>query len=276
MPRPELAQYYNANTDDGRAYKHPFRLGEDGKPLTSPSVTTVLKLVDKSALAQWAVNLTIEWAAEHAQELLGRSTEQGVRAGKYRWKDVRDERAEVGTGIHETIEAEHRGLWTFPQLDAEQQQIMAQWRLFNERYEVTPLRSEFTVWNFTFDYAGTADGLWIITDRRTGERHLCVIDIKTSKSTWPEHWMQLSALRNADVLMEKVEDRWVEIDPNDVHGWKDAGVGIVHLRADHNEFITITPEEVRMRYAQFAHYREIWDLNKQIEGLSKFNQAGAF
>ena len=276
MAKPELAQYYNADTGNGRAYKHPFRLTADGKPLTSPSVTTVLKLVDKSGLSQWAVNLTMQWAAEHAQELLGRSAEQGVRAGQYRWKDVRDERAEVGTGIHETIEAEHQGLWTFPTLNDEQQEIMGQWRLLNERYQITPLLSEFTIWNFSIDYAGTADGLWIVRDRVTHEQHLCVIDIKTSKSTWPEHWMQLAALKHADVIMQKTDGKWFEMDPRDLYAWDDATVGIIHLRADSHKFITIPHQAVELRYAQFAHYRKLWGLAKDIDALDKFNQAGAF
>jgi len=283
MTKPELALYANAD-GTGRAYKHPFRKGEDGKPLSSPSVTTVLKQVDKPALIQWAADRTLDWAIENASLLLSKSDEDAFRWGKYRWADVRDERAEVGTGIHETIEMLHTGGWNFPALDEEQQAIMDQWRWLNERYEFTPHRSEFTVWGgmdqeafdgYTdeattgFTYAGTGDGLWDILDRKTGQFYSnVVIDLKTSKNTWPEHWLQLAGLMFADVIMEKQPDgTWVEI----TNEWdKSDGVAIIHLRADKAEVKMETDLELnQLRYKQFQNLVRSWYGGKAVEEYVK-------
>jgi hypothetical protein len=272
VSKPELA-LWGSEDGTGRAYKHPFRVTDEldskgkPKPLTSPSVTTVLKLVDKSGLSQWAADMTLQWAVENASLLLSKSDESATRWGRYRWTDVRDERAEVGTGIHETIESIHTGRWNYPPLDAEQERIMKQWSLLNQRYEITPHLSEFTVWSIEHDYAGTGDGLWDVLDRETGEFfENLVIDLKTSRNKWPEHWLQLSALRGADVIMSKQDDgTWVEVDMPET-----SGVAIVHLREDKHEIDISTDQKLHeLRFQTFQNYRSIWSLNKNVEARIK-------
>lgn len=270
MSKPELAMFAKED-GTGRAYKHPFRTDADKKPLSSPSVTTVLGLVDKPALIQWAADQTLDWAISNVSLLFVKDEEGARRWGRYRWTDVRDERAEVGTGIHETIEALHTGAWTFPELDAEQRQIMHQWDLLNEQYTITSHRSEFTVWgkpdSDTQSWAGTADGLWDITDNKTGQTWSnVVIDLKTSKNIWPEHWLQLAALRSADVVMDKAPDgTWSEsqLPAGD-------GTAIIHLRADKFSVTVETDEDLILaQYMQFLAYRDVWQRKKFVEQYVK-------
>lgn len=275
MTKPELAMFAKQD-GTGRAYKHPFRTLGNGKPLTSPSVTTILNLVNKEALIQWAVNQTVEWAAANVNLLYVKSEDDIKRWGKYRWTDVRDERAEVGTGVHEYIEAENTGSWTFPVLDDEQVRIIEQWELLKQRYIITPHRSEFTVWGaldevdsngdpIDLSWAGTADGLWDITDTQTGESWSnLVIDLKTSKNTWPEHWMQLSALRHANVVMTKQPDgTWIEEELP-----QGDGTAIIHLREDKFKVtIETDPKLLDIQYNQFMSYRAVWEYKKQSEAF---------
>lgn len=269
MTKPELAMWAS-DDGTGRAYKHPFREDSEGKPLQSPSVTTILKLKSKGdAIAQWAADQAVNWIAENQNMIYTMSEESIKQTGRFRWKSVRDERAEVGTGIHNTIEAEHTGSWNYPVLDEEQKQIMEQWALFNERFEVTSHRSEFTVWrpNEGVDYAGTADGLWDVTDRETGESWKNLyIDLKTSRNIWPEHWLQLAALFFAPYIMDKKEDgTWVETPAR-----KSEGVAIVHLRADLWEFIPQTNFDIlNNAYGQFMAYRSLWGLEREQAKLEK-------
>lgn len=269
MSKPELAQFAKED-GTGRAYKHPTRTVE-GKPLTSPSVTTVLGLVDKPALIQWAADRTLDWAVENASLLFVKSEDSAKRWGRYRWSDVRDERAEVGTGIHETIESLHTNGWNFPQLDEEQLQIMHQWELLNQRYTITPHKSEFTVWgglaSDATHWAGTGDGLWGIIDNESGETWTnVVIDLKTSKNTWPEHWLQLSALYMADVVMLKNPDgTWTEEEPT-----RGDGTAIIHLRADKWSVTIETDKElIGLQYEQFMSYRRVWHYKKAVETFVK-------
>lgn len=266
MSKPELALYAKED-GTGRAYKHPFRLLDSGKPLTSPSVTTILGLVDKPALIQWAANQTVEWAVQNASQLYVKEDENIRTWGKYRWKDVRDERAEVGTGVHEYIEAENTGSWNFPVLDDEQHRIIEQWNLLKERYLITPHMSEFTVWSNMempdWSWAGTCDGLWDMVDTQTGESWTNLfIDLKTSKNTWPEHWLQLSALSHAGAIMVKAQDgTWSE-----KHMPEDSdGTAIIHLREDKFEVTVETDKELLdLQYGQFMAYRNVWHFKQAV------------
>lgn len=269
MTKPKLALYAKED-GTGRAYKHPFRTLNSGKPLTSPSVTTVLNLVDKPALIQWAATQTVEWAVENASLLYVKDEDSIRKWGKYRWQDVRDERAEVGTGVHEYIEAENTGSWKFPVLDDEQRRIIDQWGLLKERYEVTPHRSEFTVWANMDDadksWAGTCDGLWDMVDKQTGESWTNLfIDLKTSKNTWPEHWLQLSALRHADVIMvENADETWTE-EPLPVGD----GTAVIHLREDKFKVTVETDRELLdLQYGQFMSYRSVWHYKQAVTAFT--------
>lgn len=264
MTAPKLASYYTEKDDDGRAYCNPVRRGPNGEKLWAPSITTVLKAENKDSLIQWAANQSVEWCVQNAYTLLRTDEESGIRRAKYRWRDFRSERAEVGTGIHETIEQEHTGGWDFPSLDAEQVQIMARWREFNEAYDVEPVLTEVTVWNYTHNYAGTADGLWWVTDRMTGERTLTWIDLKTSKNTWPAHWMQGAAIVNAEAVLI---DHMPEVDkPKEAGIWPEGmwteepmpdtvKFAVVHLRADKWDFLE--GEDLDLYFQEFLCYRGV-------------------
>lgn len=252
LSAPELSQYYSEKDGDGRGYKHPLT----GERL--PSVTTILKMADKAGLVQWSANLTLEWAIANWHLLGSRSDEDATKAGRYRWKDVRDERAEVGTGIHETIEALHTGSWDFPALDEEQDRIMAQWHQLELEHEIVPVKSEVTVWNPGL-YAGTADGIWMV------DGVLSVIDIKTSKNHWPEHDCQLAALWNAPIIMEKNPDgTWQEVPRMD---YKQAL--IIHLREDKHDIIKV--ENLDLHYSKFLGYHQVYSATQALKQREKQN-----
>lgn len=274
---PELAQYYSEKQDDGRAYRHPFRVGENGKPIVSPSITTVLKLENKDNLIQWAADKTLDWCILNWHLLGSRSDEDARRTARYQWSYVRNERAEVGTGIHRTVECEHLGLWDFPELDEEQELIMLEWRALNEEYEIEPLLTECTVWNFTEDYAGTADGLWRFTHRVTGVTFVAWVDLKTSRNTWPGHWMQLAAIVNAEVIMAKQADgTWRETEMPEFDE-----IVIVHLRApseqdgDGKHEIKFA-KDMDLRWEQFKHYRGLWEIERSLKARDKESNEDGF
>lgn len=253
MTSPKLAQYYSEKDGDGRRYKHPFTNEY------VPSVTTILKENPKD-LAQWAANLTLQWCIENAASLLGSSDEQGTRRGRYRWKDVRDERAGVGDGVHGWIEAEHKGLWEFPVLNEEQQAIIEQWEQLKMVHVIEPIHTELTMWN-AGRYAGTADGLW----RIDGE--LKLIDLKTSKNHWPDHDYQLSALAHCPTALPEVSDNtWEEIE-NPAHVSKIDGAAIIHLRADKWDIIPV--DHLAENFAVFEGLEKTWYAKNRMKNLEE-------
>lgn len=266
MGAPELSQYYSEKEGDGRGYVNPVT-GDK-----SPSVTTVLKLENKDNLIQWAANLTAQFYAENPDYSRTHSDEQAKRGGQYYWKKFRDERAEVGTGVHEYVEAEHNGSWEYPELDTEQWSMVEQWGLFNDAHKVEPVHSEITLWNHTHDYAGTADGLWYID----GVLRWC--DIKTAKNTWPGHWMQLSALKNAECMMLKSPvqlpgyTKWKNPKTKETSWWKEEAMptvessAIIHLRAD--KWALLLAEDEDLRFREFVHYRGLYEIQQTLKERS--------
>lgn len=249
--------------DEARAYRNP-QSGE-----RYPSITSILKMADKSGLAQWASDMAIGWAVNNWHLLGSRSSEDAYRSGRFRWKDVRDERAEVGTGVHEYIEAEHTNSWSFPELDAEQRLIIAEWRKFNEEHEVVPILSEFTVFDPESKSMGTADGYWSIDGIRT------LIDIKTSRNHWPEHDYQLSALWHAPWWLIETSDMvWEERYAEQIES-----VAILHLRApEFDEFGKVTKagkhdliqvKDLDLNYDVYSAYARVWYGKEALKGAEK-------
>ena len=201
----------------GSGYKHPLT-GD-----VVPGVTTVLKKLDKPAIAQWAVDNTAAYAVANIDSLLNRTEEQGYGFLRWYWKrdplagdqtDIRNysngvlnDAAELGTLVHDWIAADH-GACPYPDVtDAPDYfwEMVNEWDKFKQANEVVPLYSEATLWSHQYGYAGTADAFWSIN----GVPFL--IDIKTSRNTWDEHYMQLAALGACDtLLLEPTDGHWVE------------------------------------------------------------------
>lgn len=229
----------------------------------------------KDALVQWSVDQAVAWCVKNWHLLGSRSSEDAYRGARFQHNKVRDDRAQVGTGVHDTVEAEHTESWKYPVLDAEQELIMHEWRLFNEEYEVEPLLSEFTVWNFTHDYAGTADGLWKLRKRGTEKWRIVFVDLKTSNRTWPGHHMQLSALINAERLMgktkpdavQKKDGSWPEGSWTELPMPAFDEVALLHLRAPRfDEYGNVTEPgkhdlisviDTDLYFEEFLGYREV-------------------
>ena len=222
-----------------------------------------MRLVDKSALSQWAADEATRWCVANVDTLLSKSEDGGFQSGRFAWKRTRDLRAWAGTQIHETIEAEHTGSWNFPALDDEQQEIMAQWRALNERHKIAPILSEFTVWNPGIA-AGTADAILDIDGVR------CLVDYKTSKNMWPEHNYQLAALAKSPIYMQEYElDKWRE-EPMPAFD----KVAIIHLRSDKAEIHYI--ENIEENYSVFESYVNVWNAKEKLKAKEKINAIAAY
>lgn len=242
MTNPELAQF--VKDGEGRRYVYP---GKPGKYV--PSVTTVLKLERKDGIDQYAADQTARWCVDNAYSLLKTDEQHGFGRARFRWRDDLEARGNVGTGVHETVEMTHTGGWDYPELDTEQQAIMGQFAELNEFYLIEPLLSEATLWSHAHGYAGTADGLWRMTEYATGDVWYGWIDLKTSKNTWPAHHMQLAALAYADSLMFKVADgEWLDVPLGEVLPGR-----LIHLRADMWKVIDVP--DMDLRFLEFLGYR---------------------
>jgi len=161
------------------------------------SVTTLLGALSKPALVNWAAKSVAEYAVEHMAEIyaLAQADKQGaIRALKGSPWQARDNAAELGTLVHDQIEARILGQTpAAPPSDVGKR--LAFFEDFCNDYQPTFEAAEASVYNRKAGYAGTLDSIAIIG----GERY--IIDVKTTKSgVYPEHALQLAAYAHAEFV----------------------------------------------------------------------------
>jgi len=133
-----------------------------------PSVTTILKILNKPFLAKWA-NI-MGFRRQNIDDLLERS-------------------AQIGTLVHQAIEAYMMGkyyMWTGSR--GGKQLIMAYLNSFLEWKRTHTVQPIFMERQFvTTDYGGTVDFYGIVDLKKT------ILDFKTSKKVYPTMFLQLAA-----------------------------------------------------------------------------------
>lgn len=198
----------------GSGYAIPTDLDERGKPKVVPGVTTVAGIAHKPALIQWAVDNTAAFAVTNIDALLNRSEHEGYGFLRFRWKGepkldtdpnlrnwhgkVLNDAADLGTWFHEYAEGDLTGDFMPEVTEFWQEEMADAWESFKFEHDIELIATEQTVYN-PIGYAGTLDLLWKI------DGVTALGDIKTSRGTWPEHYMQLGALGACPVWMREVD-----------------------------------------------------------------------
>lgn len=170
-----------------------------------PSVTGILRVIDKPALPRWAAK---ETAAYVEAELLYRATDPVVIAAGWKpdeiyiknlckeakaapWRKSQDA-ADIGSIVHRFAElyalGEKPPLPINPQARAAAEQFLGWW----EGNHVEVIAAERKVYNRAWNYAGTVD---LIAEVRGAG--LVIADFKTSSGIWPEYRLQLAAYQGA-------------------------------------------------------------------------------
>lgn len=268
---PKLALYAGEGNGQGRTYRDPT----DGDSLW-PSVTTVLKYEDKSSMVQWAATKVAEKARDRPDIVMG-DPDLVVQRLQYAHNDFRDERAEVGTGLHNWVETDVKETWDYPELDEEQEAMVVQWQRFCDMYQVKVLWSEFTVRGK--NYMGTADGWIEYTDPLDGETYLAIADWKSSKNLWYTNDMQLSALGEGEYALREVpegtegaflrkgrvkaENSWWIREPMP----KFDKLVKVHIRADFFDLVEV--EDADLAYEEFQCYVGVHEVRQKMKERKK-------
>ena len=188
------------------------------------SVTTLIKdaLGTSPGLVNWAVNTTAE-AAFDRHKILTQFVEDEDRDGAVKW--LREQRfastgaaAARGTDVHTA--AEKYALGMIPEVDPAIEPYVEQYRRFLSDFKPEFLMAEAPVYNLTFSYAGTLDGVAVIDGKTV------VVDVKTTahgpnatdargkpkaRPPFPEVALQLTLYRRAELvglLAERKEIQW--------------------------------------------------------------------
>jgi hypothetical protein len=171
----------------------------DGEEVVSPlpSVTTVLKVLDKSGpLVGWAKRETAACAVRNL-DMLAQMRQAGGDAAAVAWlKGIpdfqRDTAADIGTRVHRLVEQLARGVE--PEMTAEEAPFVDAYRSFLAAFRPRFLAVEEMVVSLRHGYGGTLDAIAVIGDQTW------LLDVKTGTGVYPETGLQLAAYASADFI----------------------------------------------------------------------------
>lgn len=213
------------------------------------SVTTVLGALSKPAIPAWAARTVAEYVADN-YALLGQILEDDPKAAIDLMKGspwrARDTAATLGTTVHEAVENYVMGQQHLP--DTVTDRHILQLEAFLEAFKPQIIEAECTVFNRTYNYAGTLDLLLELNDETW------IIDVKTGKGVYPEYAMQVAGYANAEFIgrSDGVESRLPTI----------TRAGILHLRPMSYKLI---PCELSERvFKSFLYCRELFRFQEEI------------
>ena len=162
-----------------------------------PSVTTVIKVLDKSGpLVGWAKRETAACAVRNL-DMLVRMREAGGDAAAVNWLKTipdyqRDSAADMGSRVHRLVEQIATG--TEPEATDAEAPFVAAYRAFLAAYRPRFLAVEEMVVSLRHGYGGTLDAIAVIGGARW------LIDVKTGAGVYPETALQLAAYAAADFI----------------------------------------------------------------------------
>jgi len=238
-------------------------------------VTTILSQgsTKGDVLALWAANLVAETAFANLPALVAASLYPDQQTAMYDWLRraplrKKDERADIGSAVHQIIEAEVLGQPIAPGLldDPEMAPYLHHFGRFVREWNVTFEASEMVVGNRTAGYAGTLDYLLrsplIAAEFDIPASTVLMGDTKTGgeldvKGVYPEAALQMAAYRKAEVA-------WLR-DGSTVPMPATHSTGVVlHLRPEGYRLIPVVCDD-----QVFAAFRIVQQAADWVSGLSK-------
>jgi hypothetical protein len=216
-----------------------------------PSVTTILRVVDKSGpLVGWAKRETAACAVRNL-DMLVRMRETGGDAAATDWlKRIpdyqRDTAADIGTRVHRLVEQVARG--TEPEVTPEEAPFVAAYRAFIAEHRPRFVAVEEMVASLRHGYAGTLDAIAVID----GETWL--LDVKTGTGLYAETALQLAAYSFADFIGRPGIPRRFRLP-------RATRFGVIHVRPESARLV-----EYRVDRGTFAAFLEARRLHAWQQG----------
>lgn len=204
-----------------------------------PSVTTILGIVAKPALIKWANNLGL----------------QGIDSTKYV-----DALAKVGSLAHAMILADLRGDRPADAADGYDaatvdlaENCLISFYNWKKDKTIVPILLETPLVSEIHHFGGTADFFGLVNG------HSTIIDFKTGKGIWPEHFIQLAAYRW--LIMEAADKYAAEYGLIDISEYTILNIP----RAETEAFDAKTRTDLSDQWQYFLHARAMYELGKKID-----------
>ena len=255
LPEPEWTKpvmfYGKPLTFNPRTHRYTW----DGRHV--PSVTTILRRLDKPQLVQWAANCAVDHIKAHI-ESAGTVFEAlaVLEEARKAHTVIRYTAGDVGTATHKHAHAVLAGspVVDVPLADPQAQKAVAAFQQWHSQHRIQPIALERRVMSAELMYAGTCDFYGIIDDEPA------LLDFKTGNGVYDEAWYQLAGYEYA--LRE-------ELNPiARTTYW------VVHLNKNTGECVTYKrgPDET-------TKARDVWmylvHLDKAIRAMPKMERRAA-
>ena len=156
-----------------------------------PSVTTVLDIIEKPALKQWAVNMCVKYIEDNNFKM---PLSELLNFAKTEWKHASQEACDIGSRVHHLIEKriiKHEKIDTKDELP-EVKNAYSAFCLWEDANIGSWLETEKTIHDPDNCYAGTLDAVAEMLDG-----NIWIVDFKTSKGFYDGYDMQISAYMKA-------------------------------------------------------------------------------
>jgi hypothetical protein len=208
-----------------KAKQHTVYKNGEGKRV--PGVTTILDVMSKPALLQWANKIGLE----------------GIEMSKYV-----DDLADIGTLAHKIIECYLKKEDVDYSDYTANQKVLAEnavLKFFNwlEVNDFKFIASELQLVSEALQYGGTIDLYCLLNGKKT------LIDLKTCKACYGEHFTQVAAYKN--LLHE--------------NGYDVDDVRILRIGRDESEgFDDYSVPKLGLHFQRFVKCRELYEINKEL------------
>ncbi len=177
-----------------------------------PGVTSIVGMVPKPFLAYWNAKMVAELAVD-SLDFVGNMVEAAGRPAavdylKNAARRYTSMRADVGSRAHDLFERMIRGE-SVGRVHPDLEPYRGAFADFLRAVNPELVRAEDVAWSDTHGYAGSFDAVlrvWLDDDGkptpdRSGVPHLLIVDWKTSKDTYPDVALQMSAYAYADRII---------------------------------------------------------------------------
>lgn len=238
-----------------------------------PGVTSVIGMLPKPFLAFWNAKMVAELAVDSlpfVEQMAARDRQGAIDYLKGAARRYTKGRADVGSAAHDLFERMmYGGFLARDDKGVFIERVHPDLVPYRENFAdflaaVNPelVRAEDIAWSNTYEYAGSFDGIlrvWLDDDGkptpdRSGEPVLLMADWKTSKDTYPDVALQMSAYAHADYIIDPEGNR----EPMPVFD----GGAVLHITADQWAFkpVLITDEV----FSYFLDLRRIFNWDREV------------
>lgn len=173
-------------------FRHKYMWVEKNKEIKS--VTTILKVINKPALINWASGCAVDYISGQIEpgksydELELSAMYSGAR--KAHWQKKEDA-GDLGTFLHKWVEKYIKGENPGTPVNPELQESVLKFLIWVKKHNVKFLQAEQVIFSKKYEYSGTTDFICTIDGK------MYIGDLKTSNGIYPEMFIQTSAYRYA-------------------------------------------------------------------------------